>query len=57
MQTVEDFEQQVKVFQVELAEIRKTNAQTNKENVFLKKYFKDYGPTRFKLIIKEKELA
>ena len=54
---MEDFEQQVKVFQVELAEVRKTNAQAIKENVFLKKYFKDYGPTRFKLIIKEKELA
>ena len=28
-----------------------------KENAFLKKYFKDFGPTKFKILIKEKELA
>lgn len=37
--------------------IKRGKAKFEKENVYLRKYFKEYGPSKFKLLVKEKQLA
>ena len=41
----------------QLLEIQKHTGNHQKENSYLKKYFKDFGPTKLKILQKEKQVA
>jgi len=57
LQLLESLENEVRESREELVRIQRGQAKFEKENVYLRKYFKEYGPSKFKLLAKEKQLA
>ena len=54
---LEALECEVRDSREELAKIKRGQAKFEKENLYLRKYFKEYGPTKFKLMQRERQLA
>jgi hypothetical protein len=54
LKLLECLEIEVQESKLELAEIQRGRAKFEKENAYLRKYFKEFGPTKFKLLAKEK---